>query len=265
MNDLSAFDGRNTPPPPAPLTPAEIRAFLDFQMEQLLARRADILAILADMREAYPTIDDDDALGIVAENMRMAHALTRSAEDRRKGEKEPFLSGGRAVDAWFKRFQEPLDTACQPVQAAMNAYGTRIEAERRAQAVEAQRLAEQAAAQAAAEAADLLARATPPVEQELNQKFDRAAEAAQAAELAGEQANARPAAFTRTVGDYGAVTSMRSSWAWEVENIDLVPRAYMMINADAIKAAGKPRDAQGKPLAVIAGIKWTRSLKMGVR
>lgn len=265
MNDLPGYDGRNTPPPPAPLTPVEIQRYLDFQMEQLAARRTEIIATLGKMVEAYPTINDDDALGIVAENMRMAAALARTAEDRRKEQKAPFLAGERSVDAWFKRFQEPLDTARKPVQVAMNAYGNRVEEQRRAQAVEAQRVADEAAAKAAADAADLMARSTPAVQHELNQKFDHAAEAAKAAEQASEQANARPAELTRVVGSYGAIASMRSSWGWAVTDIARVPREYLMVNADAIKAVAKQRDKQGKPITVIPGIEWVRSTKMGVR
>jgi hypothetical protein len=257
--------GSNAPPPPAPLTPEQIAAYLDYAMAALLDRRAEVIAALDASAKAHPTIDDDDTLDLVAENVRMANKLVSASEDKRKTEKAPFLTGGRAVDGWFTAFGIPIIEARKPVQAAMTDYGTRVEAERRAIAIEAQRIADAAAAQAAAAAADLLARATPPVERELNQTFDAAAAAAREAEKAAALANARPADLTRSTGLYGATTSMRVTWKWRVTDAALIPRAYLEVSPTAILAAAKERDASGKPTAVIPGVEFYSERSMGVR
>jgi hypothetical protein len=256
--------GHNAPPP-APLTPDEVTRYLDFALTALLARRTEVVAALTSSAAAYKTIEDDDTLGRVAENVRMANVLMRAAKARFKTEKDPFLNGGRAVDRWFKAFDAPIEAARVPVQTLMNAYGDKVEADRRALAETAQRAADARAAAAATAAADLMARTKPPVEHVLNQAFDHAAEAAKQAETAAEWANARPAEFTRTVGIYGATTSMRQNWKWRVTDEALIPREYLMPNPVAIVAAGKERDAAGRPTAVIPGVEFYAEKSMGVR
>jgi hypothetical protein len=257
--------GHNAPPPPAPLTPDEVTRYLDFALTALLARRTEVVAALTSSAKAYQTIEDDDTLGRVAENVRMANVLMRAAKARFKTEKDPFLNGGRAVDRWFKAFDAPIEAARIPVQTLMNAYGDKVEADRRALAETAQRAAAARAAEAASAAADLMARTKPPVERELNQAFDHAAETAKQAETAAEWANARPAELTRTVGIYGATASMRQNWKWRVTDEALIPREYLMPNPVAIVAAGKERDAAGRPTAVIPGVEFYAEKTMGVR
>lgn len=262
MSTSTSTRERNAPNIPTPLTPAEIKAYLDYALEGLLTRRAEMIAALNKTATAHPTISSDETLGAIAENMRMAIALGKTGEDRRKEQKEPFLEGGRAVDGWFKAWIAPLSAAMLPVQASMNVYGELIERRNRE------------AAQAERKRLDAIAeRAQADAERALRENrseaaldaLDAASEAAQAADDAGALAESKPAELTRTYGNYGAVTSMRQSWSWEIANLAIVPRAYLMVNPDAIKAAAKQRDTQGKPAAVIPGIRWVVSKKMGVR
>lgn len=261
MNDLAHVTQTNAPPPPAPpQTPAQIAAYLDYALEELKRRRADVIAALENNLAHHPTIEDDETLEVMAENVRIANALSRTGKDRHKQYKEPHLTAGRAVDTWFRTWAEPLERALNPVQLAMNDYGNRKLARQRA-AAQAERIrADQEAARLADIAARALERGRPA-----DIALDDAAEAAARADEAADRANARPADLTRVYSAYGAVASVRETWGWEVENFDLIPRHYLMLNEDMVKAAGKKRDASGKPSTVIPGIRWISKTKVGVR
>jgi hypothetical protein len=262
MNDTSLVHVRDTnaPPPPTPLSPREIAEFLDYAGTQLKDRRAEVTAALDANIAAHPEIEDDEVLATIAENMRLAAALGRTAEERRVQHKDPFLEGGRVVDGWFKRFRAPLDKAMAPVQAAMDAYGARKLARQQAEA-EAQRKSAQAEADRA------IARASEALRQggSASAALDLAADAALRAEEAEERTHARPADLTRTYSDFGAVASVRQKWKWRVVNAAAVPREYLMIDDDLVKVAAKKRDSAGKPVVMIPGIEFYAETKMGVR
>jgi hypothetical protein len=253
-------DRSNAPEMPTPLTPEEIRAYLDYQTERLRDRRDEIVRALEAMAKAHPRIEDDEVLGDVAENYRMGAALKKTTETHRVREKSPFLEGGRVVDKWFESFIAPMNTAMDRVQGIMDDFGRRKLAAERAEAERRRAIAQAEADRAAAEAA-----AAFKARQLTDEAIDRASEAAREAERAEAQAQARPAELTRTRGTFGAVASARETWSWEVENFDLIPRDMLMVNNDKVKAMGRARDASGKPTAVIPGIRWVSSIKMGVR
>lgn len=253
--------GINEPHLPTPLTDAEINANLEFQGEALIKRRNELIAAL--QKDAQVKITDDEVLGRILENIRMAGALQKTGKERFTIEKEPFLRGGRVVDAWFRIWGTPLATAMEPVQTAMNVYGERKLELARAKALEAKRLADIEQERAAKAASEALRQGRPA-----DRALDRVEHAAAAAEIADAQATARPADLTRTYGGYGAVGSVRQKWRWEVTDIALVPEAYLLpraVDPELIKAAGKGRDASGKPSRVIPGITWVPETKMGVR
>jgi len=264
MNAQARALRANTPPPPAPLTAEQIKEYLDYAMTALLARRTEIIAALAATAKAYPTIDDDETLGEVAENVRMANALTRTAEDRRKTEKGPYLAGERTVDTWFKTFGAPIATALAPVQTAMNDYGARKLADERAKAEKARKEAEAEEARRLAAAAEAMRAKGPNVDDALA----AAAAASKDAEQAGAAAMARSSALTRTRGVYGASASVRTTWRWEVVNMADIPPEYLItsVNEEAVKqAALASRDASGKPTIVIPGIRFVPDHKTVVR
>jgi hypothetical protein len=253
----------NAPPPPAPLTAAEINSHLDYAMEQLRARRDVLIAALLKSYKAFPVINDDDALGEVAENVRMGNTLNGTGETRRVEQKKPFLDGGRTIDAWFRAWAVPLDKALDPVQAAMDDYAARKLAKEEADAAAAQKLADEQAEAAQLAASEALRKAKPAAVVEA--ALDRVAETAAVSEAADARASARPADLTRSTGIYGAVSSARRTWSWEVSDATLVPRQYLMVNPEAIKVAAKSRDAKGKPTAQIPGIRWVSTVSMGTR
>jgi hypothetical protein len=196
------------------------------QHGRLLERRDELLA----GAERVPTVDSDEAAGKVGDFLKQLDGCRKNADATRVGEKEPYLSGGRAVDGFFKRIIEPLDKARKPVKANLDKFliakreaeaRERAEAERKARE-EATRLAD-----AAKTDADL----------------DRAIAAESAQREAAKHADVNAAELSRTRGDHGAVASLRTSWASEVLDIHAVDmrqiQRYLPIAAveQAIRAA----------------------------
>jgi len=262
-------DGRNAPPRPVPLSPEQIREYLLYELAGAIDRRAELAHALQATLDAYPTITDDDAMGEVAENRRMAEGLLRMTENRRKDLKEPFLEGGRTVDAWFRGFAEPLRPLLDQLCARMDDYAAQKEAaERKRAAEEASRRAEQAAlAQAEADAARRRMRggALFPDDPETIAVLERADTATREAQEAHALATGRPADLTRVTGVYGAVTSTRLTWDFEVTDIGKVPAEYLTVDAARVKLAMKDKDRTGKPKRVIPGIAWIPVRKTLVR
>jgi hypothetical protein len=258
-------DNKNAPPPPAPPTPEQVVAWLDYELEPLIRRRDDeVLPALRSMAEAHPEIPehDDELAGQFAENVRIAKTLIRTATAREDEVKRPFNDGRNTVIAWFRRFAGPLTAQIAVLERILLDQADRREATARRQAeAEAQRRHEEA--QRAMEAAQAaLRRNTMGGEHELEDAA-RAAEAATQAAIAAQQ---KPAAFTRTRGIYGAVASVRTTWAWEVEDFAKVPREFLMVDPGKVREAAKRRHpVSGKPLAEIPGIRWVEQRAMGVR
>jgi hypothetical protein len=255
-------DRPNAPSAPAaPLTPAEIHAWLDFDLEPLRARREELLAASARWLAAHDAIDNDDAQGEAAENRRMISALLKAAEDRRKERKEPFLEGGRAVDAWFngtklapsKGFSAALERLRGQFTALMTPYAERKAEEARLAAAAIAREAEEKA-QRAVEAAIQAMGSAPPADVDV--AVERATEATAEAAQAERGAAASLADRSRVHGEFGAVASLRTRWKYRITDEALIPRELMSpdpakINA-AIVTAGK--DADGTPKAKLGGI-----------
>jgi hypothetical protein len=124
MNDIS-----NAPTPPHPLSPEEVRAWLDYQTEALVLRSREIVSALQAMAETHPSIidGDEETAGRFAENLTMARELVRRAEDTHKREKAPYWHGGRAVDNWKAAFIKPIADAMAPLSRILLDFATRKE------------------------------------------------------------------------------------------------------------------------------------------
>lgn len=218
--------------PPAPLSPEQVTAWLDDTQGGLLRRRDQLVAGVDAFLAKYPEIDDPDVNAAAIENLEMLRKLgigkSTRAEAARVEAKEPYLEGGRAVDAWFKRFCETVAEAHARLRKPATAYAEKLEAANRARAqAEAHRLAQEAEAAAA-----MAARTSSPV------AFDTAIRAADQADQAAKLAEARPAEHSRTVGTYGTSTgSLRESLDYEVIDESLLPREYLVRSDSAIRAA----------------------------
>lgn len=172
---------------------------------------AELRAIETDEEAAAYTDTAADIKGIIAQ----ANAAFTV-------EKEPWLTGGRAVDDFFA-FRKTLDAAVRRVTAALNARADAIRAAvRRAEAEEWERVRQAAAAETERLRKEAIA-------------FDEAPPAPVA------PVYVPPAAVKDVARIVSAVTGNKASvstkWVGVVTDQALVPRQYMMVNQKAIDAA----------------------------
>lgn len=236
-----------------------------------------LTAALDEARALPPTCDDDQQQSQYAEVIKRLRDLNGRIEKVRVGEKEPHLRRGVAVDTFFgslaaKLFRKNKNDnagAADVLQARVNSYVQRKEAEERrirAEAdrvarAEAKRLADEAAerARVAQEEADRAARAR---KQENKDAANAAAEAAASearrlddeAELARQRAQettadaaAKPADLVRTRTETGhTVTAKQVPYVEILDEMLLDPVAlwpFVKSDAklDALKALAKTR------------------------
>ena len=234
--------------PPTPLTSTEVQAHLADEYGHLATRRQELLEGVTRFQTLLP-ITTDEQQGKTADFVKQLRSHLRAYEDRRTEAKKPFLEGGRAVDAWFRTATGALLKATETVEDAMTAFAREQERKRRAAAeAEARRVAEEARIQAERAEATM-----QPAH------LDQAALTAAEADRAQTAAQARPAEFTRTRGDYGSVASLREFWEFDVIDLDQVPRQYLVLDPAAV------RRAIAAGARVIPGLTITSSSKVAVR
>ena len=181
-------------------------------------------------------IKGDGDLDVVGTIVKDAGDLARKVEGVRKAEKEPFLQGGRDVDAFFKTFTDRLERIRVTFQTIGDDYT-------RAKAAEARRVAEEAARKAREEEAARMELARKAAEdnrgKHAEQHIAKADEAELRAEAAETIAKSSAADLTRTRTASGTLATAKTEWTFEIENYDAIPvdklRTY--IKRDAIEAA----------------------------
>jgi len=152
---LAAAESEATPPSAAPLghnkPPIEEVVKAEFR-DALLADRPDFLdrvdQFIAVVSRAEVT--DDDTLGRAGDLDKMLRAADAHVVEVHKAVKQPYLDGGRAVDAEKKSITDRIASARFTLKDGMNAFVAQREARRRAEeaarAAEERRLAEEARA-----------------------------------------------------------------------------------------------------------------------
>lgn len=278
---VASMTGHNNPPD-----------LIEGLIDTLRMTHADSInrsAELAGMAERLPaSCDDDDTAARLADAIKTCSAFSKNTDAARVSAKEPHLAAGRAVDGFFKKLVDPVESVKAKASALLTAFQRkRADEERRrreAEAAEARRIAqeearlareaankaaeekrladeaarqaaeartaeEQKAAQAARQAADAAAA-------EAREAKDRAAAAKQDANVAKADATVKAAELTRARTDLGVVASLRTTWAFEVDDPDQVPRLYLSVNEGAIRAAIKSATTKdGKCPLKIPGVR----------
>jgi hypothetical protein len=199
-------------PPPDLLVGDALRDKLAGENGDLIRRRDDLLAAAG----RIPAIDSDDIAGRVSDYIKQLTALTKAAESKRTDAKEPYLEGGRNIDGFFRAITDPVAKAKTAIERRLTDYLREKEARARREREEQERLAREAAETARREA-EVRARALAD-EQSLQAAIaaEKAAETASADLVKAAQAAAvKPAELSRTRGDYGAVSSLRTQWVFE--------------------------------------------------
>lgn len=212
MSDALAELLNHNNPPPDLLVGDALREKLQDENRDLVKRRDELLAAAG----RIPAIDSDDIAGRVADFVKQLTALSKAAETKRTGAKEPYLEGGRNIDGFFRAITDPVEKVKVNVQQNLTKY-LRDKADReRRERMEQERLAREAAAQAAREAEEKAR--TLANEQQLAAAIEaeKNADVAQADLVKAEQAaEAKPAELSRTRGEYGSVTSLRTEWVFD--------------------------------------------------
>jgi hypothetical protein len=264
MNDTSPTIGHNLPAPyvPESLDAAEIQRELEAHNQDLLDRYGELLAGLERFDAAVgATISDDETLTRTGAFILQLRDCAKEANARREAAKAPYLEGGAAVDGFFKAgISAPLEQAIARLAAMQtsfnNAKAARIRAEAqakaRAEAEEADRRRREAEAAEREKRKAEIAAAKAKNDAERAEAQRQAAEAKARADAAREEqeralvaesaaaetAKASAADLTRTRGDL-ALTTTRTIWKFEIEDLSKVPLAYLTINTPVVLAAIK--------------------------
>jgi hypothetical protein len=249
---------------PEPLDPvATVKSRLSVTHRELVARFVDLELGCA---RVPPSIDGEKKAGLVTDFIALCQVHLRQAERAHKEEKAFFLQAGRAVDGFFKRRCESLSGALSPIMVRLKAYRDRVTEAASAQHQAVRQAAEEESRRAVVEAAAHRAEAERLARTMSVEDRRRAAELLALAEAASERADAwaREASAApeplRIQGDYGATAYVTRSWTFEVVDLDRVPRTYLSLDTEAVRAA-----ITKKGVRDIAGLKIFQSESLRVR
>lgn len=226
---------------PAPMghnnPPSEIEIIQDKLREKYPAQRAEIKGLGETVKDIPAILANDDDAGRVTDIIRDINGCNKKWETFRTAEKEPFLSGGRAVDAFFSRGSDILKNAKDVLSARLTNYQNAKAAEERRKRQEAEAMAAREAAERAAEALRLEQEGK---QVEANHQLQAAVSAEQDAARAQTAAVAAPAKLTRAYGSAtGATASLRTVWVGEVVDMEAIDLEKLrpFLGAEAIQKA----------------------------
>lgn len=245
--------GHNNPPPLREIL-AERFAPLSREIEQL-AERAN---------EAPKEIANEEQYGAVGDIAVEARKLTKSIDEKRKAEKEPYLQGGRDVDAFFGILLDRVKRIADTLQARADTYARQKAAEERRKREEEarrQQAEEQRQREIAAKEAE---RNRPTAAAKHEDKAEAAAERVAEAQAA---ASVKAAELTRTRSATGTVASARTTWDFEITDINAVPLDTLrpFIKREHIEQAIRSFVRINKDSAQLAGVKIFESTKANFR
>lgn len=213
--------------------------------ELLTEQYADLLRdaeeLVASAGRAPRIVADDDTLGKFGKLVVQIRNVTRRVEAAHKTEKEPYLSGGRAVDGFFKAIIARMAEAAAGLERVQSAYVAAKEVKIRQEQREAEELARaetearlQAAQQAQASGDEAGAK----------RALASAVEAEAVADNAAALAEARPADLVRTYATSGNVVSSQERWEFEITSRAEIP-------LEAIRAFIRPAEIESAVKAFV--------------
>lgn len=233
---MATMLGHNQPMSQIEIVEAEIA-----EISRDIVDRANELAGGADRC----AVKDEETAGKAALLAKQINEAIKVATDRQKAAKKPYQELADAAFDWFKPTLSKLAEAKQLTLSKLDTYRRDIEAK----AAAARKAAEDVARKAAEEAAKA-------------KTLDDAFDANMRLEAAQAQAAAVVVPEVRSV--YGHVATSRKTWDYEVANADAVPRQFLMVNHDAIKAHMKARQKDKAPTP-IPGITFFEKTQTVVR
>lgn len=196
----------------------------------------DVEAIASKADGAPKNVTSEADLTTVGDIVKDVRQLTKRVDLARVSEKEPYLQGGRDVDAFFKVLTERLDRITKTLEGRATEYQReKATEERRRREEEARRLREQEERQ----------REIARKAEEANRSKTAAKHEDKAEELATKAAEAEAATqvsaaeLTRVRSMSGTVATARTEWAFEITDYNEIPlevlRPYLA-RADVEKA-----------------------------
>lgn len=219
MTAALAIPGHNHPPSDA----AILRDQLGATHADLSARTDELVAGVARMP---PAIEDEATEKRAIEFAKQIGAHEKLCDGTRKTVKAPYAEAVKVVDAFFGGMVDPLKTGREVVLRKLTAFQTaKAEAERKAREEAARIAAEEAAKAAAAVVTDA--------------DLDNAIAKEEQAVAAVQATEATTADLSRTRGAYGSTASLRTTTEFTIEDVNSVPREFLMVNDAAIRAAIK--------------------------
>jgi hypothetical protein len=208
--DQLATIGDNLPPPDLLVGDALRERLRDHYGD--LAKRRDALVEAA---ERVPAIESDDVAAKVSDFIKQVMAVVKAAEVQRVGEKEPYLEGGRGVDGFFRAITDPLDKVKRSIEQRLTVY-LREKADReRREREERERLAREEETRRRREAEEAERKLRDEQSLKVAMEAEDRRKQAEADRIQAEKdAQAKAADLSRTRGEYGAVSSLRTTWTF---------------------------------------------------
>lgn len=247
-NERARMGGNN---PPLEETLADTHKTIVAEFDMLILRAN------ATSRE----VKDDDALGKIGEIVTDALALSKRLDVKRVDEKEPFLTGGRKVDAFFKQYTERLDRVASVFTDIASVYQReKAAAAARKANEEAQRLRdEEERLRKEAEAAKRPATAA--------RKEDAADEAGAKADDAEARAAVAANDFTKVKTDTGVTAGAKKDWTFEITDYEVIPldRLRPYFKRSEIESALKAHVRIHKGASPMPGVHFKEEVKATFR
>jgi hypothetical protein len=252
-NDMPTI-GDNHPPSPivdlaATLSPEILHASIeaDFTVEQervkaLLAAKGRFEKLLKD---TDGQITSASIATKAADFVKQVKETIKDIEAKREAYKRPVITAGKTIDAAFKNpMISPLQKVVDEVMYEINGYQVRerqAEAKRQKQQAEAEAMERRKAADAeAARLAEEAAAAEAAGDVESAMEIESAAQqVAEVARVEARQVYTPQAADIRLAtqkSDLGTGLGTRVTWDFELVDIALVPKMFVSLNVDMVKA-----------------------------
>jgi len=204
--------------------------------ENYASLSGEVEAIASKANDAPKKVASEEDLTAVGDIVKDVRQLTKRIDQARVSEKEPYLQGGRDVDAFFKVLTERLDRITKALESRATEYQREKAAEeRRRREEEARRLREEEERQR-----EIARRAEDANRSKMAAKHeDKAEELATQAAEAEVAAQASAADLTRVRSMNGTVATARTEWAFDITDFNAIPldvlRPYLA-RADVEKA-----------------------------
>lgn len=210
MTGQIASIGHNNPP-------SDLEILNQKLSEKYVDARKVAYDLAASANATPKEIINDDQAAEITDIISAIIKHNKTLESHREDEKAPHLAAGRAVDAFFKKGQDLIGTAKNNLSTVLTVWQNKKAAEERAR-LEAE--AKAARQRAADEAAAALAQEQANKPTEAAMALSHAVVAEEEAHKATMAATAKPSTLTRTYGNSGAKSSLRTTWVGEIESRD---------------------------------------------